>query len=192
VYVAIDGQFAGSIVVADQIKESTMKGIQLLKEVGIKNTVMLTGDHHRVANDVAQKLGIDTVYSELLPQDKVQQVEKLLKQDGYVAFVGDGINDAPVLARADIGIAMGGVGSDAAIEAADVVLMQDNIETIKDAIIISHKTNKVLKQNVTFTLVIKIGVLLLTMFGWSNMWMGVFADVGVTLIAILNSMRVLK
>ena len=187
VYVAIDGQFAGSIVVADKIK-----GIQLLKEVGIKNTVMLTGDHHRVANDVAQKLGIDTVYSELLPQDKVQQVEKLLKQDGYVAFVGDGINDAPVLARADIGIAMGGVGSDAAIEAADVVLMQDNIETIKDAIIISHKTNKVLKQNVTFTLVIKIGVLLLTMFGWSNMWMGVFADVGVTLIAILNSMRVLK
>lgn len=192
VYVAIDHQFAGSIVVADQIKESTIQGIQALKEVGIENTVMLTGDHHRVANDVAKKLGIDTVYSELLPQDKVSQVERLLNKEGYVAFVGDGINDAPVLARADVGIAMGGVGSDAAIEAADVVLMQDNIETIKDAIVISHKTNRVLKQNVTFTLVIKIGVLILTMFGLSNMWMGVFADVGVTLIAILNSMRVLK
>lgn len=193
VYVAIDGKFAGSIVVADQIKETTAKGIQALKEVGIKNTVMLTGDHHRVAKDVANKLGIDTVYSELLPQDKVSKVEELLNQrQGYTAFVGDGINDAPVLARADVGIAMGGVGSDAAIEAADVVLMQDNIETIKDAIVISHKTNRVLKQNVTFTLVIKIGVLILTMFGLSNMWMGVFADVGVTLIAILNSMRVLR
>lgn len=193
VYVAIDGQFAGSIVVADQIKETTVKGIQALKSVGIKNTVMLTGDHRRVAMDVGHKLGIDTVYSELLPQDKVAKVEQLLNQkQGYVAFVGDGINDAPVLARADVGIAMGGVGSDAAIEAADVVLMQDNIETIKDAIVISHKTNQILKQNVTFTLVIKIGVLLLTMFGLSNMWMGVFADVGVTLIAILNSMRVLR
>lgn len=193
VYVAIDGKFAGSIVVADQIKDTTIQGIHALKEAGIKNTVMLTGDHHRVAEDVAHKLGIDTVYSELLPQDKVSKVEELLNQkQGYVAFVGDGINDAPVLARADVGIAMGGVGSDAAIEAADVVLMQDNIETIKDAIVISHKTNKILKQNVTFTLVIKIGVLLLTMFGLSNMWMGVFADVGVTLIAILNSMRVLR
>ncbi len=193
VYVAIDGQFAGSIVVADQIKETTVKGIQALKSVGIKNTVMLTGDHHRVAEDVAQKLGIDCVYSELLPQDKVGKVEELLnRKQGYVAFVGDGINDAPVLARADVGIAMGGVGSDAAIEAADVVLMQDNIETIKDAIVVSHKTNKILRQNVAFTLIIKIGVLLLTMFGLSNMWMGVFADVGVTLIAILNAMRVLR
>lgn len=193
VYVAIDGQFAGSIVVADQIKETTVKGIQALKSVGIKNTVMLTGDHHRVAEDVAQKLGIDNVYSELLPQDKVGKVEELLnRKQGYVAFVGDGINDAPVLARADVGIAMGGVGSDAAIEAADVVLMQDNIETIKDAIVVSHKTNKILRQNVAFTLIIKIGVLLLTMFGLSNMWMGVFADVGVTLIAILNAMRVLR
>ena len=121
------------------------------------------------------------------------QVESILHDaKGYVAFVGDGINDAPVLARADVGIAMGGVGSDAAIEAADVVLMQDNIETIRDAIVISRKTNHILKQNVTFTLIIKIGVLLLTMFGLSNMWMGVFADVGVTLIAILNSMRVLR
>lgn len=192
VYVAIDKKYAGSIVVADQIKETTIQGIKALKSVGVKNTVMLTGDHRRVAEDVAKTLGIDTVYSELLPQDKVMQVEKLLHHNGYVAFVGDGINDAPVLARADVGIAMGGVGSDAAIEAADVVLMQDNIETIKDAIVISHKTNHILRQNVTFTLIIKIGVLLLTMFGLSNMWMGVFADVGVTLIAILNSMRVLR
>jgi Cd2+/Zn2+-exporting ATPase len=193
VYIAIDDQYAGSIVVADQIKESTIKGIQALKQSGVHQTVMLTGDHHRVAQDVADRLGIDTVYSELLPQDKVQKVEQLLSQkEGYVAFVGDGINDAPVLARADVGIAMGGVGSDAAIEAADVVLMQDNIETIKDAIQISHKTNYILKQNVAFTLIIKIGVLFLTMFGLSNMWMGVFADVGVTLIAILNSMRILK
>ena len=193
VYIAIDGIYQGSIVVADQIKESTIKGIQALKHEGIKNTVMLTGDHRQVAQDVANKLGIDTVYSELLPQDKVSQVEDIMKQSqGYVAFVGDGINDAPVLARADVGIAMGGVGSDAAIEASDIVLMQDNIETIKDAIVISHKTNRILKENVTFTLVIKIGVLILTMFGLANMWMGVFADVGVTLIAILNSMRILK
>lgn len=193
VYVAIENQFAGSIVVADQIKETTIQGIHALKETGIQNTVMLTGDHRRVAQDVAERLGIDTVYSELLPQDKVTQVESILHDaKGYVAFVGDGINDAPVLARADVGIAMGGVGSDAAIEAADVVLMQDNIETIRDAIVISRKTNHILKQNVTFTLIIKIGVLLLTMFGLSNMWMGVFADVGVTLIAILNSMRVLR
>ena len=193
VYIAIDEKFAGSIVVADQIKETTKQGIQSLKKVGVKNTVMLTGDHHKVAQDVASQLGIDSVYSELLPSDKVTQVEQLLSQkQGYVAFVGDGINDAPVLARADVGIAMGGVGSDAAIEAADVVLMQDNIETISDAISISYKTNRILKENVAFTLIIKIGVLILTMFGMSNMWMGVFADVGVTLIAILNSMRILR
>ena len=192
VYVAIEGKYVGSIVVADCIKESTIAGIKALKDIGIKNTVMLTGDHQKVAMSVANQLGIDTVYSELLPQDKVAQVEKLLHQDGYVAFVGDGINDAPVLARADVGIAMGGVGSDAAIEAADIVLMQDNITTIKDTIDISYKTNRILKQNVIFTLIIKIGVLMLTMFGFANMWMGVFADVGVTLIAILNSMRILK
>lgn len=193
VHVAIDGQYEGSIVVADKIKETTIPGIKELKQSGIKNTVMLTGDHHLVANDIAKRVGIDTVYSELLPQDKVKQVESLMQDKNCkVAFVGDGINDAPVLARADIGIAMGGIGSDAAIEAADVVLMKDNIEAICDAIDISKKTNVILKQNVTFTLVIKIGVLLLTMFGFANMWMGVFADVGVTLIAILNAMRILK
>ncbi|MEG0592875.1 MAG: heavy metal translocating P-type ATPase, partial [Coprobacillus sp.] len=193
IYVAINNQFKGSIVVADQIKESAIKGIQSLKAFGVKNTVMLTGDHRTVALDVAKRIGIDTVYSELLPQDKVTQVEKILEnKKGYVAFVGDGINDAPVLARADVGIAMGGVGSDAAIEAADVVLMKDDINAISQAIQISRKTNSVLIQNVVFSLVIKIGVLILTMFGYSNMWMGVFADVGVTLIAIFNSMRVLK
>ena len=153
---------------------------------------MLTGDRKEVADDIASKVGIDRVYSELLPQDKVTKVEELIQDNKKTAFVGDGINDAPVLARADLGIAMGGVGSDAAIEAADIVLMNDDIDTIGEAFDISKKTNLILKQNVIFTLVIKIGVLLLTMFGLSNMWMGVFADVGVTLIAILNSMRILR
>ncbi len=193
VYIAVNDVFKGSIVVADQIKETTIEGIKVLKKAGIKNTIMLTGDHHKVALDIAHRLGIDQVYSELLPQDKVLQLESIMKSSqSAVAFVGDGINDAPVLARADVGIAMGGIGSDAAIEAADVVLMQDNIATIGDAIDISKRTNFILKQNVTFILVIKVGVLILTMFGLSNMWMGVFADVGVTLIAILNAMRILK
>ncbi|MCD7839080.1 MAG: cadmium-translocating P-type ATPase [Erysipelotrichaceae bacterium] len=193
VFVAVNGEFKGSIVVADQIKETTIEGIRILKKSGIKNTVMLTGDHHKVALDISSRLGIDQVYSELLPQDKVSQLESIMESNnGAVAFVGDGINDAPVLARADVGIAMGGIGSDAAIEAADMVLMQDNIATIGDAIDISKRTNNILKQNVAFILVIKVGVLILTMFGLSNMWMGVFADVGVTLIAILNAMRILK
>ena len=152
---------------------------------------MLTGDRQNVAEDIASKIGIDQVYSELLPQDKVYQLEKLLDKDSVVAYVGDGINDAPVLARADLGIAMGGVGSDVAIEAADMVLMTDDITMIAKAIRISRYTNFILKENVTFTLLIKIGVLLLTLFGYTNMWMGVFADVGVTLIAICNSMRIL-
>lgn len=191
VYVAINQKIVGFIVVADTIKESAIKGIQALKNSGIKKTIMLSGDIESVANDVATKLKIDQVYAKLLPQDKVKIVEQLLNTS-KVAFVGDGINDAPVLARANVGIAMGGIGSDAAIEAADIVLMQDNIETIAHTINLSKKTNFILKQNVTFTLIIKIGVLLLTMFGLSNMWMGVFADVGVTLIAILNSVRILK
>ena len=177
--------------VADVIKESTMPGIQDLKKAHVSNTVMLTGDHSTVARDIASKIGIDQVYSDLLPQDKVTQLEKLMGNDHVVAFVGDGINDAPVLARSDIGIAMGGVGSDVAIEAADVVLMSDDITSIAKAIQVSHYTNFILKENVTFTLLIKIGVLVLTLFGLTNMWMGVFADVGVTLIAICNSMRIL-
>lgn len=192
VHIVCQNKYLGNIVVADKIKDTTINGIAKLKKAGIKNTVMLTGDRKEVADDIAKKIGIDTVYSELLPQDKVAKVESLIGQGAKLSFVGDGINDAPVLARADLGIAMGGVGSDAAIEAADIVLMNDDIMTISDAVTISRKTNYILKQNVTFTLIIKIGVLLLTMFGYANMWMGVFADVGVTLIAILNSMRILR
>lgn len=192
IHIVCQRKYLGNIVVADKIKDTTIEGIKRLKKEGIQNTVMLTGDRREVAKDIAKKIGIDTIYSELLPQDKVMQVENLINQGARLSFVGDGINDAPVLARADLGIAMGGVGSDAAIEAADIVLMNDDIITIGEAISISKKTNKVLKQNVIFTLIIKIGVLLLTMFGCANMWMGVFADVGVTLIAILNSMRILK
>lgn len=192
VHIVCQRKYLGNIVVADKIKETTIEGVKRLKKAGIKNTVMLTGDRKEVAEDIASKIGIDTVYSELLPQDKVNQVETLINQGAKLSFVGDGINDAPVLARADLGIAMGGVGSDAAIEAADIVLMNDDIVTIGEAINISKKTNYILKQNVTFTLVIKIGVLIFTMFGYANMWMGVFADVGVTLIAILNSMRILR
>lgn len=192
VHLVCQREYLGNIVVADKIKETTITGIKQLKNAGIKNTVMLTGDRKEVAEDIARRIGIDSVYSELLPQDKVTQVESLISQGAKLSFVGDGINDAPVLARANLGIAMGGVGSDAAIEAADIVLMNDDIVTISEAINISKKTNKILKENVTFTLIIKIGVLLLTMFGLANMWMGVFADVGVTLIAILNSIRILR
>lgn len=192
VHVAIDNQYAGSIVVGDQMKETTISSIQQLKTQGIKHTVMLTGDHQDVANKIASDIGIDEVAAELLPQDKVQAVETLSNQGKKFAFVGDGINDAPVLARADIGVAMGGVGSDAAIEAADIVLMTDDIKALVDAIIISKKTNAILKQNVIFSIGIKVAVLILIMFGIANMWMGVFADVGVTLLAILNSMRALK
>lgn len=192
VHITCNDEYLGNIVVADKIKDTAITGIKRLKQSGIKDTVMLTGDRKKVADDIASKVGIDRVYSELLPQDKVTKVEELIQDNKKTAFVGDGINDAPVLARADLGIAMGGVGSDAAIEAADIVLMNDDIDTIGEAIDISKKTNLILKQNVIFTLVIKIGVLLLTMFGLSNMWMGVFADVGVTLIAILNSMRILR
>ena len=199
VHIACQKQYLGHIVVADVIKESVegkgvagrMPGIQDLKKAHVLNTVMLTGDHATVAHDIASKIGIDQVYSDLLPQNKVTQLEKLMGNDHVVAFVGDGINDAPVLARSDIGIAMGGVGSDVAIEAADVVLMSDDITSIAKAIQVSHYTNFILKENVTFTLLIKIGVLVLTLFGLTNMWMGVFADVGVTLIAICNSMRIL-
>ena len=192
VHITCNDEYLGNIVVADKIKDTAITGIKRLKQSGIKDTVMLTGDRKEVADDIASKVGIDRVHSELLPQDKVTKVEELIQDNKKTAFVGDGINDAPVLARADLGIAMGGVGSDAAIEAADIVLMNDDIDTIGEAIDISKKTNLILKQNVIFTLVIKIGVLLLTMFGLSNMWMGVFADVGVTLIAILNSMRILR
>ncbi len=191
VYISKNQVYLGAIVLEDEIKESSLNSIKSLKELGVKRTVMLTGDRHKTARHIAEKLHIDDVYSQLLPQEKVLKLESLL-DNHKVAFVGDGINDAPVLARADIGIAMGNKGSDAAVLAADIVLMNDDIDTIVKTIQISKKTNRILKQNVVFTLFIKIGILILTMLGYSNMWMGVFADVGVTLLAILNSMRILK
>ena len=194
VYVAVDNKYKGNIVISDQIKDDTKDAIKKLREIGVKDIVMLTGDSKDVADSVAKEIGIDKVYSELLPDNKVEKVEELLNKqnNGKVAFVGDGINDAPVLARADVGVAMGGIGSDAAIEAADVVLMKDEPSALVDAIRIGRKTNKILWQNIIFSLVIKVLVLILATIGNANMWEAVFADVGVTLIAVLNSMRALK
>ena len=192
VYCAINGEFKGSIVISDKIKENAAEALINLKAAGVKKTVMLTGDNKKTAEKVGEKVNIDEVHSELLPLGKVKEVEKLLKasnKNGRLAFVGDGVNDAPVLARADIGIAMGGIGSDAAIEAADVVLMKDDINALVDAINVSKKTNKILWQNIVFALGIKILVMVLGTFGIANMWTAVFADVGVTIIAIINSTR---
>lgn len=192
VYCAINGEFKGSIVISDKIKENAVEALINLKKAGVKKTVMLTGDNKKTAYKVGEKINIDEVHSELLPLDKVREVEELLKRsnkNGKLAFVGDGVNDAPVLARADIGIAMGGVGSDAAIEAADIVLMKDDINALVDAINVSKKTNKILWQNIVFALGIKILVMVLGTFGIANMWTAVFADVGVTIIAIINSTR---
>lgn len=195
VHIAINSEYKGNIIISDEIKENVKEEIIELKNVGIKKTIMLTGDSKEVAEKVANDIGIDEVYSELLPSDKVNKLEEVLNKkvgNGKVLFVGDGINDAPVLARADIGIAMGGVGSDAAIEAADVVLMKDKIESISDAIRISRKTNKILWQNIIFSLFIKVVVMILVVAGLTNMWAAVFADVGVTLLAVLNSMRIIR
>ncbi|WP_294392515.1 heavy metal translocating P-type ATPase [uncultured Clostridium sp.] len=194
VYAAVSGKYIGYIVIEDEVKEDSEAAVQRLKKLGIEKVVMLTGDHKKVAEKVGKELAIDEIHGGLLPGDKVTEVEKLLNKNskGKLIFVGDGINDAPVLARADIGVAMGGIGSDAAIEAADVVLMKDTINSLADAIIIGKKTNKILWQNIIFSLVIKIGVLILISIGASTMWEAVFADVGVTLIAVLNSMRALK
>lgn len=195
VHVAINDEYKGNIVISDEIKENVKEELKELKKVGIKKTIMLTGDIKNVANKVAGAIGIDEVYSELLPADKVSKVENILNsksKKGKVLFVGDGINDAPSLARADIGVAMGGIGSDAAIEAADVVLMKDNIKELSEAIKISRKTNKILWQNIIFSLGIKVLVMLLVVLGLTNMWVAVFADVGVTLIAVLNSMRIIR
>ena len=192
VYCAINGEFKGSIVISDKIKENAAEALINLKVAGVKKTVMLTGDNKKTAEKVGEKVNIDEVHSELLPLGKVKEVEKLLKasnKNGRLAFVGDGVNDAPVLARADIGIAMGGIGSDAAIEAADVVLMKDDINALVDAINVSKKTNKILWQNIIFALGIKVIVMVLGTFGIANMWTAVFADVGVTIIAIINSTR---
>ena len=196
IYVAIDREYAGNIVIADQIKEDSVNAVKALKNQGISNIVMLTGDNRNIANDIAKKVGINEVYSELLPNEKVDKVEEIFakkeNKDGKVLFVGDGINDAPVLARVDIGVAMGGVGSDAAIEAADVVIMTDELSKISDAIKIAKKTKKIVWQNIIFALSVKAIVLLLGILGLSTMWEAVFADVGVALIAVLNSTRVLN
>ena len=195
VHISIDGEYKGNIVISDEVKENVKEALAELKRVGIKKTIMLTGDSKIVADKVASDIGIDEVHAELLPGDKVNKIEEILSKkssNGKVLFVGDGINDAPVLARADIGIAMGGVGSDAAIEAADVVLMKDKVEAISEAIRVSRRTSKILWQNIIFALAIKIAVMILVIFGLTNMWAAVFADVGVTLLAVLNSMRIIR
>lgn len=195
VYVARDGRFAGTIVISDTIKDGAREAIRDMKQVGVKQCIMLTGDRKEAAQEVARELGLDQVHAELLPGDKVEQVEALLNAQPpkeRLAFVGDGINDAPVLTRADIGIAMGTMGSDAAIEAADVVLMDDDVRKIAAIVRISRKTLRIVKQNIVFALGVKALVLLLGAFGMANMWEAVFADVGVSVIAILNSMRALK
>lgn len=195
VYVALKGKFAGSIVISDQIKEGAKEAIARMKQLGVKKCVMLTGDRKETAEAVGQELGLDEVHAELLPGDKVAMVEKLLSEEvgkEKLAFIGDGINDAPVLTRADLGIAMGSMGSDAAIEAADVVLMDDDVTKIASIVKIARKTLKIVKQNIVFALGVKILVLLLGALGLANMWEAVFADVGVSVIAILNSMRALR
>ena len=195
IHVAIDGAYAGHIVISDIEKPNSKKAIAELKKAGVERTVMLTGDAKRVAEKVASDLGIDEVHSELLPSDKVTQVERLLEQKGKkakLAFVGDGINDAPVLGRADIGIAMGAMGSDAAIEAADVVLMDDDPMKIAKGIKISRKCISIVYQNIVFALVVKFVCLGLGVVGIANMWMAIFADVGVTVIAVLNAIRALR
>ena len=195
IHVAVEGKYAGHIVISDQVKSDSAEAIKALKSLGISKTVMLTGDRNEVGQYVAQQLGLDECHTELLPTDKVAEVERLIasKPAGKsLAFVGDGINDAPVLARADVGIAMGGLGSDAAIEAADVVLMNDEPSKIAKAISISRRTKGIAYQNTWFAIGVKIAVLILATFGLANMWMAVFADVGVCVLAVLNAMRALK
>ena len=195
VYIAVDGKYAGDLVISDEIKADSKEAIAKLKQIGIKQTVMLTGDNKKVADAVAAELKLDKVYSNLLPDEKVEKIEEIYQGRGEkekVVFVGDGINDAPVLARADVGIAMGGLGSDAAIEAADVVIMNDEPSQIAKAIAISKKTSRIVWQNIIFALGVKVIVLVATAFGASNMWEAVFADVGVALIAVLNAMRAMR
>jgi Cd2+/Zn2+-exporting ATPase len=195
VHVAANGVYAGCIVTADQIKPGAKEALASLKQSGVHRLVMLTGDSESSANRVAGMLGIREYHSQLLPGDKVTRVEALLQElrnGNKLAFVGDGINDAPVLSRADIGIAMGAMGSDAAIEAADVVLMDDDPMQIAKAIRISKKCIGIVKQNTVFALIIKFGCLALSMFGIANMWFAIFADVGVMILAVLNAMRVFK
>lgn len=195
IHIAADGIYGGHIIISDEIKEKSIDTISELKKIGIKKTVMLTGDNEKTGLEISRRLGIDEAHCELLPDEKVDIVENLMDKTsdtGKLAFVGDGINDAPVISRADIGIAMGGSGSDAAIEAADIVLMNDDPSKIVTAISISKRTKKIANQNIVFALTVKILILILGSFGFANMWAAVFADVGVSVIAILNAMRCLK
>lgn len=195
IHVAVDGKYAGHIVINDKIKEDSAEAITSLKRLGVEKTVMLTGDREAVGKDVAERLGLDEYHAELLPADKVAHVERLIREKAEgksLAFVGDGINDAPVLKRADVGIAMGALGSDAAIEAADVVLMDDKPSKISIAIGIARRTIHIARENVVFAIGVKVAVLLLATVGLGNMWMAVFADVGVTVLAVLNAMRTLR
>ena len=195
VYVAINDEFAGTILIADKIKEDSYKAVKLFKNNNVKKVVMLTGDRDNISESVANELNLDEYHAELLPQDKVSWVEKLMTQKssgGKLIFVGDGINDAPVLALSDIGVAMGGLGSDAAIEVADVVIMTDEPSKIANSVQISKKTMRIVKQNIVFAIAVKIGVLIFSAFGVSTMWEAVFADVGVSVLAIVNALRVLR
>ena len=195
VHISVDGVYAGQILIADRIKPGAAEAISQLRSAGVRRMVMLTGDHRSVAEKVAKELGIDEYYSELLPADKVTKVEELLAERSNdrdkLAFVGDGINDAPVLSRADIGIAMGAMGSDAAIEAADVVLMDDDPRKIAKAIKISRNCLRIVYQNTWFAIGVKLGCLLLGALGIANMWLAIFADVGVMVLAVLNAIRAL-
>lgn len=195
IYLAADGKYIGNILISDEVKEDSARAIKGMKENGVKEIVMLTGDNEAIGKNIAEKLGIDKVFTELLPNEKVEKLEEIYKtksEKGKVAFVGDGINDAPVLARADLGIAMGGAGSDAAIEAADVVIMNDEPSKIVTAIKIAKKTKEIVWQNITVAFAIKIVVMALGLFGDATMWEAVFADVGVALLAVLNATRVLR
>lgn len=195
VYLAVDGQYAGCILITDEVKPDSKKAISDLKHIGVEKTVMLTGDDEKIGKSVAEELQLDKYYAQLLPDQKVEKVELLdsKKRPGSkLAFVGDGINDAPVLARADVGIAMGGLGSDAAIEAADVVLMTDEPSKLVDAIEVAKATKQIVMQNIVIALGIKSVFLILGALGIAGMWEAVFGDVGVTIIAVLNAMRILK
>ena len=190
-YVAEDNKFLGSVLIADQVKADAQDAVKGLRGMGI-GTAMLTGDAQNIGNAIARQVGVDEAYCELLPQDKVEALEHIQAKNGSTAFVGDGINDAPVLARADVGIAMGGAGSDAAIEAADIVLMTDEPSSVPRAVRISKKTRRIVWQNIVFALAVKAVVMVLGIAGFADMWWAVFADVGVTLIAVVNALRALK
>lgn len=195
IHLAVDDIYAGYIVIADELKEDARLAIQEIKRMGVERTVMLTGDNQAIASRIAQQLGIDTYEAELLPEEKVNAIEKLLStvsKHGKVAFVGDGINDAPVIARADVGIAMGGLGSDAAIETADIVIMTDAPSKVAEAIQIARKTRTIVWQNIGFALAIKAVFIGLGILGIATMWEAVFADVGVAMLAILNATRAMK